>query len=186
MIDPHGALQSANATVGVRLPVSLPAGIGLETKPTLIGSAAATANPATASLSPGIGFSVAEAISIELPRGIRLAAEGSVGDLLGIYGPAATAPAGGAPPLAVRAKATLSTDLTLPFVESRFHIGLGIATTGGLTLVGAGANHLYAPAACTLSLDFGRIGGAALNVSGPCSNEGIATTPISFGFKTIF
>ena len=118
--------------------------------------------------------------------GLRLAAEAALGDRLGIFGTSTASPAVGAPPLAMRAGATLSTDLALPFADERLRLGLGVSAIGGLALGGTGGLNDHQPADCKLSLDIGRVGGAPLRVSAPCTQHGLAATPISFGFKTEF
>lgn len=184
-LDPKGAIRAANASFGVRLPLTITNGIGLETKPMLTGSALAASHPGIASISPGIGFAVAETLSVALPMGLRIAAEGTIGDRLGIFGASAAASTTGSP-LALRTGATLSTDLDVPQLDTRITVGLGISTTGGLAFGSPGASHPYEPADCKLSLDIGRVGGAPLRVSAPCQRQGTAGMPITFGFKAEF
>ena len=184
--DPTGALRDASATLGVRMPYSLGDGIGLETKPTLNGSASAATHPGASALSPGFGFALAQTVSLRLPFGLRFGAEGSVGDRMGIFGPAAAAPAIGSSSLMMRTGATLSTDFALPFIEARISLGLGVTATGPLGRRSDGANYLYEPSECKLSFDIGKVGSAPLWVSAPCPKYGLPGAPISFGFKTEF
>ena len=185
-VDPTSALRNASATLGVRMPFSLGDGIGLETKPMLNGSASAANLSGASALSPGIGFALAQTVSLRLPFGLRLGAESSVGDRMGIFGPAAAAPGTGSPPLMMRTGATLSTDFALPFMEVQLRLGLGITATGPLGRGSDGANYLYEPSECKLSFDIGKVGSAPLWVSAPCPKYGLAGAPISFGFKAEF
>jgi hypothetical protein len=136
-------------------------------------------------IAPGISFAVAQSLSIALLLGLRLAAEGTIGDRLGVFG-APTAASTTGSPLALRTGATLSTDLDVPLLDTRFKVGLGISTTGGLAFGSTGAKHPCEPADCKLSLDIGRVGDAPLWVSAPCQRQGTAGMPITFGIKTEF
>ena len=184
-LNPQGAIRGAHASLGMRLPLAIADGIGLEAKPMLTGSAAAASHPGVASVAPGLGFAVAQTLSVALPMGLRIAAEGTIGDRLGVFGASAMASTMGSP-LALRTGATLSTDLDMPVLHTRLTVGLGFSATGGLALGSPGTGHPYEPADCKLSLDIGQVGGAPLRVSAPCQRQGRAGMPITFGFRTEF
>jgi hypothetical protein len=168
------------------MPVSLGDGIRLETKPMLNGAVSAATRPGVSSLSPGIGFALAQTVSLRLPFRLHLGVESTVGDQMGIFGPAAAAPVAGSSPLAMRTGATLSTDLAIPFIETTLRVGLGVSTTGPLGRSSDGAHHPDRPSECKLSIDIGKVGSAPIWVSAPCPKYGLAGAPISFGFKTEF
>jgi hypothetical protein len=169
-------------------------------KPVLAGAASAATGPEPSVLSPQVGFALGQAVSLSLPFGLRLGAEGAVGDRLGVGGlPSVAAPASSA--LAMRAGVTLSTELAVPFLQTPLHIGLGFATTGALPGIGLGstmADALPAPGRggagrgwfeaedCTASLEVGRVGGAPLRVSARCPVTPGAVPPVTFGFRTEF
>jgi hypothetical protein len=195
-VDPNQALRGARAEAGGRLPLFTGAGFGWEVKPMLAGAVSTAAGPEPSAVSPQIGFALGQTISLSLPFGLRLGAEGTVGDRLGVGGLSAAA----APVLAMRAGVTLSTDLAVPFLETPFRIGLGFATTGTLPGIGLGfatadallgsargvAGRWYEAEDCTASLEVGRVGGAPLRVSSRCPVTPGTVPPITLGFRTEF
>ena len=201
-VDPNHALRSARAEVGARLPLVTGAGFGWEVKPVLAGAAAAAVmRPEPSVVSPQVGFALGQAFSLSLPFGLRLGAEGVVGDRLGVGGLSSAAAAPVSSALAMRAGVTLSTDLALPFLQTPLRIGLGFATVG--TLPGTGLSSAMADALpdpgrgaagrgwfeaedCTASLEVGRVRGAPLRVSARCPVAPGAVPPVTFGFRTEF
>ena len=151
----------------------------------LTGAASTAAGPEPSVVPPQFGIALGQALSLSLPLGLRLGAEGKVGDRLGVGGLSAAAPASA---LAVQAGVTLSTDLALPFLEAPLHIGLGFATAGALPDPGRGAagRRWYEADDCTASLEVGRVGGAPLRVSARCPVAPGAVPPVTFGFRTEF
>jgi hypothetical protein len=113
--------------------------------PLLSGAASTAAGAEPSVIPPQIGFALAQTFSLSLPFGLRLGAEGTVGDRLGVGGlPASVgvSSAVAAPPtsaLAMRAGVTLSTHLAMPFSETPLRIGLGFATAGTLPGIGLGS-----------------------------------------------
>jgi hypothetical protein len=199
-VDPNHALRGARAEAGTRLPLVTGGGFGWEVKPVLAGAASAAATgPEPSIVSPQVGFALGQALSLSLPFGLRLGAEGTVGDRLGVGGlPSVAAPAPSA--LAMRAGVTLSTDLALPFLQTPLHIGLGLSTAGTLPGTGPGFATAGAPPGsargtvgrwyeaedCAASLEIGRAGGAPLRVSARCPVMPGAVPPVTFGFRTEF
>lgn len=182
--DPDQALRGINIAAGVRLPLVRTVGFDWEMKPTLTGSAPAAVHREESAISPGIGVALGQALSLSLPFGLRLGAEGSVGDRLGV-GNIAGVPS--SPALAMRAGATLSTDLMLPVIGVPLQIGLGLSTAGPIPGSGTTAGHWYDAADCTVSLAIATMGGVPLRVSSHCPGATTgAVSPISFGFKTDF
>jgi hypothetical protein len=187
--DPAGALLGATATAGARVRLVTGEGFGWEATPVVLGAPEAAARPGVSAVAPGVGLALGQTLTVSLPFGLRLGATGSIGDRLGIGGPGAAEPLGlaGTSPLAMRAGASLSTDLTLPGLESRLRIGLGIATTGPLPGVAGAFADPREPPECRISLDIGTVGGAPLHFVSPCPGAGgTAAPPISFGFRTAF
>ena len=197
-VDPNQALRGVRAEAGGRLPLFTGAGFGWEVKPMLAGAASTAAGPEPSAVSPHLGFALGQTISLSLPFGVRLGAEGTVGDRLGVGGlSAAAAPE---PALAMRAGVTVSTDLAVPFLETPLRIGLGFATTGTLPGIGLGSATADAPPGsargaggrwyeaedCTASLEVGRVGGAPLRVSSRCPATPGTVPPITLGFRTEF
>jgi hypothetical protein len=182
-VDPDHALRGARAEAGGRLPLFTGAGFGWEVRPMLTGAASTAAGPEPSVVSPQFGFALGQALSLSLPFGLRLGAEGKVGDRLGVGGLSTAAPASA---LAVQAGVTLSTDLALPFLEVPLHLGLGFAMTGALPGPARAAGYWYEADDCTVSLEIGRVGGAPLRVSSRCPATPGAVPPVTLGFRTEF
>lgn len=183
--DPHNALHGASATAGIRLPLVMTTGFSWTLKPTLTGSASAAAHPEELVVSPGIGVALGQAVSLSLPFGLKLGAEGTVGDRLGVGG-VSSMPASSA--LAMRAGLTLSTDLALPFLETPMRIGLGVTTAGPLPGYATTAAYWRDAPDCAVSLEIAEVGGSPLRISSRCpgaTGTG-AVPPITFGFKREF
>lgn len=193
--DAAGTLRDATAAAGARLPLVKSPGLDWELKPMVTGSPAAATRPGVSVAAPGLGVALGQTLALSLPFGLRLGTEADLGDRLGIGGAAAAAaPAGGAPVLAVRAGANLSTDLAVPGLESRVRVGLGIVATGPLPGI-AGAPAAGAataagkpePSECVVSFEIGTVGGAPLRVASRCpGSTGGGAPPLSIGFRTAF
>jgi hypothetical protein len=183
VVEPHHALRGANVTAGIRLPLITTTDFTWAVKPTLSGSPSAAAHPEDSVVFPGLGVALGQTFSLSLPFGLQVGAESTVGDRVGV-GSLAGTPVSSA--LAVRTRATLSTELALPFIGTPMRIGLGLTTAGLLPGSAMTAAYRHDAAECAVSLEIAKVGSVPLRISSHCPGAAGTVPPISFEFRTEF